>query len=70
MVQAGHVTAILDWETAGWLPEYWEFPTGCRLQSPTSWWYKLLRELSEGQYKVEYEGEQALSQLTGGSYAG
>lgn len=21
----GHVTAVLDWENAGWYPEYWEY---------------------------------------------
>lgn len=25
MVKDGHVKAIIDWEMAGWYPEYWEF---------------------------------------------
>lgn len=25
MVKEGHITAIIDWESAGWYPEYWEY---------------------------------------------
>lgn len=25
LVMNGHITAIVDWETAGWFPAYWEF---------------------------------------------
>ena len=25
MVKKGRVTAIIDWEMAGWYPDYWEF---------------------------------------------
>ncbi|KAG6102826.1 hypothetical protein E4U30_000013 [Claviceps sp. LM220 group G6] len=25
MVKNGHVVAIIDWESAGWFPEYWEY---------------------------------------------
>lgn len=25
MVKDGHITALLDWEYAGWYPEYWEY---------------------------------------------
>ncbi|KAJ5238448.1 Aminoglycoside phosphotransferase [Penicillium chermesinum] len=27
LVEGGHVTAILDWEDAGWYPAYWEYYT-------------------------------------------
>lgn len=36
IVQDGRIKALLDWEYAGWYPEYWEFvkffdrPTGCK----------------------------------------
>jgi len=35
IVQGDHVQALLDWEFAGWYPEYWEYvkffnqPTDC-----------------------------------------
>jgi thiamine kinase-like enzyme len=25
MVRDGHIAAIIDWQYAGWYPEYWEF---------------------------------------------
>jgi thiamine kinase-like enzyme len=25
IIKDGHVAAIIDWELAGWYPEYWEF---------------------------------------------
>lgn len=25
MVQGDHITGIIDWETAGWFPDYWEY---------------------------------------------
>lgn len=30
LVEDGHVSAVLDWETAGWYPKYWEY--NCAIQ--------------------------------------
>jgi aminoglycoside phosphotransferase len=30
LVQGGRITGFLDWESAGWYPEYWEFTTALR----------------------------------------
>jgi aminoglycoside phosphotransferase len=40
LVQEGHVTGILDWEEAGWYPEYWEYiktMQGCATRWETLW---------------------------------
>jgi hypothetical protein len=31
----GQITAILDWERAGWYPEYWEF---ANIMKPSNDW--------------------------------
>ncbi|TGO17741.1 hypothetical protein BTUL_0015g00770 [Botrytis tulipae] len=36
MVKDGHVTGIIDWETAGYLPEWWE-PVATESQMPPLW---------------------------------
>ncbi|THV55405.1 hypothetical protein BGAL_0009g00550 [Botrytis galanthina] len=36
MVADGHVSAIIDWETAGYLPEWWE-PVATELSMPPLW---------------------------------
>jgi aminoglycoside phosphotransferase len=32
MVKDGRVTAIIDWEMAGWYPDYWEFAKAVHLE--------------------------------------
>lgn len=32
IVKNGRVTAIIDWEMAGWYPEYWEFAKALHLE--------------------------------------
>ena len=60
----GHLSAILDWESAGWYPEYWDFTTACMFQRPRWFWYDIMAELSEGKYLEELDGERALRNLT------
>lgn len=38
LVDNGQITAILDWEFAGWYPEWWEYWASYRTISPTSDW--------------------------------
>jgi len=68
LVHNGHVSAILDWEAAGWLPEYWEFTTAWRFMRPGSWWHDFVRDLGVGSYLKEFECEKALAALTSCSY--
>lgn len=51
------VTAILDWEFAGWYPEYWEFMKALNTISPRDPlqdWIDFLSAGSIGRYLVEY----------------
>ncbi|KAK3077698.1 hypothetical protein LTS18_009541 [Coniosporium uncinatum] len=38
LVNGDQVTAIIDWETAGWYPEYWEYTTACQVNPRNPWW--------------------------------
>ncbi|KAA8627746.1 aminoglycoside phosphotransferase [Pyrenophora tritici-repentis] len=38
MIMNGHITAFLDWESAGWYPDYWEFTTLLRFGRKDHWW--------------------------------
>ena len=60
----GHLSAILDWESAGWYPEYWDYTTACLFQRPGAFWYEIILELSQGRYLEELEGDKAVRDLT------
>jgi len=69
LVHNGHLSAILDWEAAGWLPEYWEFTTAARIMRPGVWWYDCVKDsLQLGGYPKEFELAMALIGLTSGAY--
>lgn len=57
IVKNGKITAIIDWETSGWFPEYWEY---C-LAWQSSWrWVEWRRRLGEflDTYETELEIEK------------
>jgi Phosphotransferase enzyme family len=64
----GHVTGFLDWEAAGWYPEFWEYATALRFLPKDFWWYDFLIELGAGEYLEESKCERALTNLTIDSY--
>lgn len=64
LVHNGHLSAILDWEAAGWLPEYWEFTTAARLRPRGSWWYECVKCLGLENYLRELDSDNALYGLT------
>lgn len=33
----GHITGLLDWESAGWYPEFWEYTTALRFVPKDFW---------------------------------
>lgn len=39
-----NLSGFLDWECAGWCPEYWEFTTAMRF-GRNSWWYQVASHL-------------------------
>ncbi|KAI0922559.1 hypothetical protein AcV5_009498 [Taiwanofungus camphoratus] len=66
MVDGGHVTGIIDWECAGWYPEYWEYTTmlrGPRLPADNLW-LQLVQSLSSNTYQTEFDCEWSLWLLT------
>lgn len=38
MVVDGKITAIIDWETAGWYPSYWEYTTAKAVNHYNAFW--------------------------------
>ncbi|KAF5371022.1 hypothetical protein D9615_010036 [Tricholomella constricta] len=58
----GKIVAIIDWETAGWLPEYWEY-TMCYFTGPElpSWWE--LYEQVMDRYRDELTVEMDISRI-------
>ncbi|KAK0493423.1 kinase-like domain-containing protein [Armillaria luteobubalina] len=68
MVDQGHITGIVDWEWAGWLPEYWEYTsiiqwTGIRMP-----WALRLASLPGYKYSEEMEYDLALIALSDYSF--
>ena len=59
LIQDGHVVGILDWEMAGWYPEYWEW---CKALWAENWemegWCTSLKEFLQ-----PYDYEYALDRL-------
>ncbi|KAK2865486.1 hypothetical protein FQN49_003525 [Arthroderma sp. PD_2] len=63
----GHLSGFLDWESAGWYPEYWEFTTAMRF-GRDSWWFQVASWIGGDQYSEELSSDVALNQLTVDSY--
>ncbi|RMJ29007.1 Phosphotransferase enzyme family [Aspergillus sp. HF37] len=59
----GHLSGFLDWESASWYPEYWEFTTAMRF-GRNSWWYHVAQWMGGGQYLEELDSDIALNLLT------
>lgn len=38
LVRGDKVVGIVDWETAGWFPAYWEYTTACQVNPQNSFW--------------------------------
>ncbi|KAF2677762.1 hypothetical protein K458DRAFT_349534 [Lentithecium fluviatile CBS 122367] len=69
MVLDGHISGFLDWESAGWYPDYWEFTTPLRFGPRDFWWNELVWRLGGEKYAAELESEKALVPLTVDSWA-
>ncbi|PYI06206.1 hypothetical protein BO78DRAFT_445594 [Aspergillus sclerotiicarbonarius CBS 121057] len=63
----GHLSGFLDWESAGWYPEYWEFTTAMRF-GRGSWWFQVASWMGGDQYLEELASDVALNLLTVDSY--
>ncbi|OAL51583.1 hypothetical protein IQ07DRAFT_506665, partial [Pyrenochaeta sp. DS3sAY3a] len=54
----GKITGIIDWETAGWWPAYWEYTKARYGPRYQPWWKKLVSEVLvhyEDELQVEYD---------------
>lgn len=38
LAQGDTITGIVDWETAGWYPQYWEYTTACQVNFRNIFW--------------------------------
>ncbi|KAI9655213.1 MAG: hypothetical protein M1831_004923 [Alyxoria varia] len=65
----GHISALLDWESAGFYPDYWEFTTALRMTTRDFWWFDFASALGGSEYEAELECDKALNWLTVDSYA-
>ena len=63
----GHLSGFLDWESAGWYPEYWEFTTAMRF-GRNSWWFQVASWIGGDQYTEELASDVSLNLLTVDSY--
>jgi aminoglycoside phosphotransferase (APT) family kinase protein len=63
----GHLSGFLDWESAGWYPEYWEFTTAMRF-GKDSWWFQVASWMGGALYLDELDSDIALNLLTVDSY--
>ncbi|KAJ5087481.1 hypothetical protein N7456_011097 [Penicillium angulare] len=63
LVDGDQVTAILDWEYAGWYPEHWEYSNALKVINPVPGWSDYLAIILPPQYEKEYIGMFFLSRL-------
>jgi aminoglycoside phosphotransferase (APT) family kinase protein len=63
LVEGGRVTAILDWEYAGWYPEHWEYIQALRQLKPMPDWPEYLSRILPPQFEREYIGMSFLARL-------
>ncbi|KAJ5573935.1 kinase-like protein [Penicillium hispanicum] len=68
LVKDGKITGFLDWESAGWYPDYWDFTTALRFAREDLWWYKFVLGLGGDMFLAELDCEHALTSLTSASY--
>ncbi|KAL2760622.1 hypothetical protein ACRALDRAFT_1059596 [Sodiomyces alcalophilus JCM 7366] len=57
MVKDGHITAIIDWEFAGWYPEYWDYTKMYWCERPL--WANFYRAVEEEPAITKYHDERA-----------
>ncbi|OAX78622.1 hypothetical protein ACJ72_07068 [Emergomyces africanus] len=65
LVNEGRITAILDWELAGWYPEYYEYIKTFQDWKPMPDWPEYLYNVLPPRYEKEYIGYFFLTRLSG-----
>ena len=54
LVREGHITAILDWEYAGWYPEHWDFCKSLQFLAGTDEEFQFCKEMFGKTYLGEF----------------
>lgn len=60
LIEGGRISAIVDWENAGWFPEYWEYTKVHYTISRTKRYLNDIVEVALGGYEKELEVEKML----------
>lgn len=60
----GHVSAIVDWESSGWWPEYWEFVGAWRYGPEGNWYNEVVNAIGGDNYKHHRQLERARYNMT------
>jgi hypothetical protein len=64
LVQDGRISGIVDWENAGWYPEYWEY-TKCHIGARlTQRWLKMLESVFVDRFHDELKIERQYWEYT------
>ncbi|KAF2636798.1 kinase-like protein [Massarina eburnea CBS 473.64] len=63
MVKDGSITGLLDWELAGWYPEYWDYVKFCYLGGSDTDWMDYAKEIFPRTYDEELLFHLALSRF-------
>lgn len=66
LVRSDEVVGIIDWETAGWYPSYWEYTTACQVNPRNPFWREQIDkflepmpgELEMDQVRLKYFGDK------------
>jgi len=56
------VIGIIDWESAGWYPEYWEYIKGLQALGPVQDWWRYLESIV-GSYHLEWAIDQQVEKV-------
>lgn len=65
LIRADEVVAIVDWETAGWYPSYWEYTTACNVNPQNEFWREEIdnflepmpKEVAMEEIRLKYFGD-------------
>jgi hypothetical protein len=63
----GRLVAIIDWATAAWMPEWWEYAVSARLRH--TWWSDIMLEVGGDQYEWELTRDSHLLEFHADSYS-
>lgn len=58
LAKGDRVVGIVDWETAGWFPPYWEYTTACQVNPQNSFWIEEI-----GKFLDPFPAEQAMEKI-------